>query len=208
MYCTHGKWKLAESRTYLIPHPPSPCKLKYKLIYWSNDYTKHTLSTVIYQLQLSENDCQFVKKNILNKKKRYMYSQCKITLKEVIICIFYFILKCKNVSKALKMNITIKAGKLMSTDQFDSRRGQNLKMQFRNALLRPEVCSNDYQCAQFISWTFIRHHWVTKRSINRFKCISRWSTWLGISHFRPFNTNFHNLYWRAQRQTKVVYSRQ
>ena len=113
------------------------------------------------------------KKKQKTKKKRYMYSQCKITHKEVIICIVYFILKCKNVSKALKMNITIKAGKLMSTDQFDSRRGQNLKTQFRNALLRPEVCSNDYQCAQFISWTFIRHHWVTKRSINCFKCISR-----------------------------------
>ena len=168
MYCTHGKWKLAESRTYLIPHPPSPCKLKYKLIYWSNDYTKHTLSIVIYQVQLSENDCQFVKKYTEQKKKTKKKKNvtcivnARLLLKEVIICIFYFILKCKNVSKALKMNITIKAGKLMSTDQFDSRRGQNLKTQFRKALLRPEVCSNDYQCAQFISWTFIRHHWVTK----------------------------------------------
>ena len=138
MYCTHGKWKLAESRTYLISHPPSPCKLKYKLIYWSNDYTKHTLSTVIYQVQLSENDCQFVKKIYWTKKNFTCIVNARLLLKEVIICIFYFILKCKNVSKALKMNITIKAGKLMSTDQFDSRRGQNLKTQFRNALLRPK----------------------------------------------------------------------
>ena len=83
-------------------------------------------------------------KKTKTKKNVTCIVNARLLLKEVIICIFYFILKCKNVSKALKMNITIKAGKLMSTDQFDSRRGQNLKTQFRNALLRPEVCSNDY----------------------------------------------------------------
>ena len=79
--------------------------------------------------------------NILKKRKknkRYMYIQYKITLKETIICIFYFMSKCKkkkkNVFKALKMNIMTKVGKLKSTDQFASRMGQNLKTQFRNAL--------------------------------------------------------------------------
>ena len=76
----NGSWQKVWLTWY--PIPPFPCKLKYKLIYWTNDYTKHTLSTVIYQVRLSENDCQFVKKYILNKKKkRYMYIQCKITLK-------------------------------------------------------------------------------------------------------------------------------
>ena len=53
----------------------------------------------------------------------------------IMFCIFffffyYFMSKCSEMSKALKMNITTKAGKLKSTDQFDSRRGQNLKIQF------------------------------------------------------------------------------
>ena len=56
----------------------------------------------------------------------------------------------QNVLKTPKMNLTTKAGKSKSTDQFESRRGQNLKTQFRDALYRPEVCSNDFQCAQFI----------------------------------------------------------
>ena len=74
----------------------------------------------------------------------------------------------------------------------------NFEMHFEGT----EVCSNDYQCAQFISWTFIKHHLLTNRSINRCTCISRWSTWLGISHIMPFNINFHGLYWRAHRQVK------
>ena len=56
------------------------------------------------------------------------------SMPEVIVCIFLFMSKCKNVFKAVKMNIMTKAGKLKSTDQFDSRMGQNSKMQFGNAL--------------------------------------------------------------------------
>ena len=41
--------------------------------------------------------------------------------------------KYKQIFRALKLNITTKAVKLKSTDQFDSRRGQNFKMQFRGA---------------------------------------------------------------------------
>ena len=47
-----------------------------------------------------------------------------LLLTEVIICIFYFMSKCIDVFKALKMKITTKAGKLKSTNKFDSRRGQ------------------------------------------------------------------------------------
>ena len=68
------------------------------------------------------------------KEKRYMYFQCKITLNRSYNLHILFMSKCKNVFKALKMNITTKAGKLKSTDQFDSRRGQNWKKQLRNTL--------------------------------------------------------------------------
>ena len=67
------------------------------------------------------------KKEKKRKKKRYMLFNARLLLTEVIICIFDFMSKCKDVFKALKMNITTKAGKLKSTDQFDSRSGQNLK---------------------------------------------------------------------------------
>ena len=39
----------------------------------------------------------------------------------------------REVFSVLKMNITTKASKFMSEDQFDVRKGQNLKMQFQRA---------------------------------------------------------------------------
>ena len=55
--------------------------------------------------------------NILNQKRNITYIfNARLLLTEVIICIFYFMSKCNNVFKALKINITTKAGKLMSTD--------------------------------------------------------------------------------------------
>ena len=77
---------------------------------------------------------------------------------------------------------------------------RDFEMQFKG----PNFAKMLDQCAKCISWTVIRHHWLTKRSNYRFKRISRWSTRLGISHFRPFNTDFHGLYWRSHRQSKVV----
>ena len=72
---------------------------------------------------------------ILNKKRNITcIINARLLLTEVIIWIFYFMSKCKNVFKAQKMNITTKAGKFKSTDQFDSRKGQNLKLQVQNAL--------------------------------------------------------------------------
>ena len=49
---------------------------------------------------------------------------------------------------------------------------------------------------------------ITKLSNHRFKLICHWSTALGISHFRPFNTDLYGLYWNSHRQYKVVYSEQ
>ena len=48
------------------------------------------------------------------KKKRFMSFYSILLLTEVIICmrVFYFMSKCKNVFKALKMNTTKEAGKL------------------------------------------------------------------------------------------------
>ena len=62
---------------------------------------------------------------ILDKKRNVTYTfNARLLLTEVIICIrvFYFMSKCKNVFRDLKMNITTKAGKLKSTDQFDFRK--------------------------------------------------------------------------------------
>ena len=65
----------------------------------------------------------------------FLLFNARLLLTEVNFFIFYFISKCKNVFKALKMNITTKAGKLKSTDQFDSRRvkiwKRNFEMHFK-----------------------------------------------------------------------------
>ena len=45
--------------------------------------------------------------------------------------------KLGEVFTALKMNIMKEASKLMSEDQFDVRKGPNLKMQFKHAFYRP-----------------------------------------------------------------------
>ena len=43
------------------------------------------------------------------------------------------VFKLREVFTALKMNIMTEASKLMSKDQFDVRKGPNLKMQFKHA---------------------------------------------------------------------------
>ena len=51
----------------------------------------------------------------------------------MLFCKFYFMYKLREVFTALKMNIMTEASKLMSEDQFDVRKGPNLKMQFKHA---------------------------------------------------------------------------
>ena len=51
----------------------------------------------------------------------------------MLFCNFYFMYKLRKVCTALKMNIIPEALKLMSEDQFDVRKGPNLKMQFKHA---------------------------------------------------------------------------
>ena len=51
----------------------------------------------------------------------------------MLFCKFYFMYKLRTVFTALKMNIMTEASKLMSEDQFDVRKGPNLKMQFKHA---------------------------------------------------------------------------
>ena len=46
---------------------------------------------------------------------------------------FYFMYKLREVFSALKMNIMKEALELMSEDQFDIRKGPNLKIQFKHA---------------------------------------------------------------------------
>ena len=46
---------------------------------------------------------------------------------------FYFMYKLREVFTTLKMNIMTEASKLMSEDQFDVRKGPNLKMHFKHA---------------------------------------------------------------------------
>ena len=51
----------------------------------------------------------------------------------MLFCKFYFMYELREVFTALKMNIMTEASKLMSEDQFNVRKGQNLKMQFKHA---------------------------------------------------------------------------
>ena len=51
----------------------------------------------------------------------------------MLFCKFYFMFKLREVYTALKMNITTETSILMSEDQFDVRKGPNLKMQFKHA---------------------------------------------------------------------------
>ena len=50
----------------------------------------------------------------------------------MLFCKFYFMYKLREVFTVLKMNIMTEASKLMSEDQFDFRKGPNLKMQFKH----------------------------------------------------------------------------
>ena len=51
----------------------------------------------------------------------------------MLFCKFYFMNKLREVFTALKMNIMTESLKLMSEDQFDARKGPNLKRQFKHA---------------------------------------------------------------------------
>ena len=51
----------------------------------------------------------------------------------MLFCKCYFMYQLREVFTALKMNIMAEALKLMSEDQFDVRKGPNLKMQFKHA---------------------------------------------------------------------------
>ena len=51
----------------------------------------------------------------------------------MLFCEFYCIYKLREILTVLKMNITTEASKLMYEDQFDVRKGPNLKMQFKHA---------------------------------------------------------------------------
>ena len=51
----------------------------------------------------------------------------------MLFCHFYCMYKLREVFTALKINTMTKASKLMSGDQFDVRKGPNLKMQFKHA---------------------------------------------------------------------------
>ena len=46
---------------------------------------------------------------------------------------FYFMYKLREVFTTFKMNITTETSTLMSEDQFDVRKGPNLKLQFKHA---------------------------------------------------------------------------
>ena len=48
----------------------------------------------------------------------------------MMYCKFYSMYKLR---EFLKMNVTTEASKFMSEDQFDVRKGPNLKMQFKHA---------------------------------------------------------------------------
>ena len=50
----------------------------------------------------------------------------------MLFCKCYFMYKLREVFIALKMNIMTESSKLMSEDQFDVRKGPNLKMQFKH----------------------------------------------------------------------------
>ena len=71
--------------------------------------------------------------------KRHMSIQWKFSLNHLLFADFIFMSKCRKVFKALKINITKKTIKFKFADQFDSKRGQSLKMQFRRALKGPNL---------------------------------------------------------------------
>ena len=94
------------------------------------------------------------KARTLNEKKRK--KRKKRT--EIIFCIFfYFMSKCRKIFKALKMNITTKAGQLKSTDQFDSR-VKIWKCNFKVHFQCPNFAQVIISRANFIFETLIGYH--------------------------------------------------
>ena len=74
----------------------------------------------------------FVFVYILNKKER-SHAYLKYVSRDVnafLQILFYFL---REVFTVLKMSITTKASKFMSKEQFDVKKGPNLKMQFKRA---------------------------------------------------------------------------
>ena len=71
---------------------------------------------------------------ILNKKRNVpcIFEVCFHGVL-MLFCKFYCIYKLGEVLTALKMNIMTEASKLMSEDQFEVRKGPNLKMQLKHA---------------------------------------------------------------------------
>ena len=53
----------------------------------------------------------------------------------MLLCIFYFTYTLREVFPTVKMNIMTEASKLMSEDQFDVRKGPNLK----HAILKARI---------------------------------------------------------------------
>ena len=52
---------------------------------------------------------------------------------QLLFCKFYFIYELREVFTAFKMNIMTEASNLMSKDQFDVRKGPDVKVQFKHA---------------------------------------------------------------------------
>ena len=52
----------------------------------------------------------------------------------MLFCKIYFMYNLREVFTVLKMSITTETSKCMSNEQFDVRKGPNLKMQFKRAL--------------------------------------------------------------------------
>ena len=51
----------------------------------------------------------------------------------MVVSKYYFMYDLREVSTVCKMNITIEVSKFLSEDQFDARKDQNLKLQFKHA---------------------------------------------------------------------------
>ena len=75
-----------------------------------------------------------IHQHILNKKRNVtcIFELCLLGM-EMLFCKSNFMYKLREVFTVLKMDIMTEASKLMSEDQFDVRKGPNLKMQFKHA---------------------------------------------------------------------------
>ena len=90
--------------------------------------------------------------------------------------------KLSKVHTALKMNITTEASKLMSEDEFDVRKGSNLKIaEMMNSFVNIDLLN-----------IFI-HHFIRKYAYVCLKWILHLRTTLQTSHLRPFNNSIYSL---------------